>query len=262
MGTRLRWIARDAVAALVLAAGLVPCACAPRGCGVERSVVAAGPDTAVPDTEAFRQARLRMVATQIEARGVRDPAVLDAMRAEPRHAYVPADVRAHAYADHPLPIGHGQTISQPFIVALMSAALDATPGSRVLEVGTGSGYQAAVLDRLGAEVYTIEIVEPLCERARRDLASNGHGRVKVRCGDGYRGWPEAAPFERIIVTAAPDHVPEPLVAQLKPGGVMVLPVGTAEQWLVRLVKSQDGTVSREPIEAVRFVPMTGEAGGK
>ncbi|MBM4398701.1 MAG: protein-L-isoaspartate(D-aspartate) O-methyltransferase [Deltaproteobacteria bacterium] len=203
-----------------------------------------------------------MVATQIESRGVHDQAVLDAMRAEPRHAYVPEDVRALAYADHPLPIGHGQTISQPFIVALMTAALDVKPGARVLEIGTGSGYQAAVLDRLGAEVFTIEIVEPLCERARRDLVANGHGRVNVRCGDGYRGWPEAAPFDRIMATAAPSHVPRPLVDQLVPGGILVLPVGTGEQWLVRLDKAADGTVTRRTIEAVRFVPMTGEAGGR
>ena len=213
----------------------------------------------LPDTEKTRQARLGMVADQIEARGIRSPRVLDAMRAEPRHAYLPEDVRQDAYGDRPLPIGHGQTMSQPYIVARMTEALDVAATSRVLEIGTGSGYQAAILDRLAAEVFTIEIVEALCEQAQCDLTLNGHGRVKVRCGDGYQGWLDAAPFDRIMVTAAPDHVPPPLVDQLRPGGVLVLPLGDREQWLVRLTKRADGSLAQEILDAVRFVPLTGEA---
>lgn len=242
---------------LVVVVAVSHLACAPRACDAEQRTMTSAPD--IVDTEEHRMARTKMVATQIEARGVRDERVLRAMRDEPRHAYVPKEYAGEAYADYPLPIGHGQTISQPFIVALMTALLDVKPKMKVLEIGTGSGYQAAILDRLGAEVYTIEIVEPLCERARRDLARNGHAGVKVRCGDGYRGWPEAAPFDRIILTAAPDHIPEPLVAQLAPSGVMVLPLGSVEQWLVRLTKHADGSVTQETVEAVRFVPMTGEA---
>jgi protein-L-isoaspartate(D-aspartate) O-methyltransferase len=170
---------------------------------------------------------------------------------------MPEKVRARAYADRPLSIGKGQTISQPYIVALMSELLDLAEGERVLEVGTGSGYQAAVLAELGVEVYSIEIVEPLARRAAEDLKRLGYP-VHLRTGDGYRGWPEAAPFDGIIVTAAPDHVPEPLVEQLALGGRLVIPVGSFSQELVVLRKEEDG-LHRQSVIDVRFVPMTGQA---
>jgi len=201
--------------------------------------------------------RDKMVREQIEARGVRDPRVLAAMRAVPRHEFMPEKVRAQAYEDRPLPIGKGQTISQPYIVALMSELLDLAEGERVLEVGTGSGYQAAVLAELGVEVYSIEIVERLARRAAEDLKRLGYP-VNLRIGDGYRGWPEAAPFNGIIVTAAPDHVPEPLVEQLALGGRLVIPVGSFSQELVVLRKEEDG-LHRQNVADVRFVPMTGQA---
>lgn len=200
-----------------------------------------------------------MVRDQIEARGIEDSRVLAALRAVPRHRFVPDDVSGRAYADTPLSIGYEQTISQPYIVAFMSEALHLDPGERVLEVGTGSGYQAAVLAELGVEVYTIEIVEPLAMRARATLRDLGYDDVQVRGGDGYRGWPEHAPFDAIIITAAPDHVPQPLIDQLAPGGRMILPVGgSGRQELVRLRKSDEG-IARERLLPVRFVPMTGEA---
>jgi protein-L-isoaspartate(D-aspartate) O-methyltransferase len=238
-----------------LAALAFPEGCAFRGC--DSGEAPPGACVRGPDSDRTRNERRAMVENQIAARGIRDARVLEALADEPRHAYVPEEVRGRAYADHPLPIGFGQTISQPYIVARMTEALNLSPGDRVLEIGTGSGYQAAILDRLAASVYTIEIVEPLCERARRDLAANGHGRVQVRCGDGWKGWPEAAPFDRIIVTAAPDRVPPALVEQLRVGGLLVLPLGEQEQWLLRLTKQPDGFLSRELLEAVRFVPMTG-----
>jgi protein-L-isoaspartate(D-aspartate) O-methyltransferase len=205
------------------------------------------------------EARRAMVADQIESRGVRDPRTLAVMRDVPRHDFVPPDLAASAYRDHPLPIAHEQTISQPYIVALMTETLQVEPGQRVLEVGTGSGYQACVLGRLGADVYTIEIVEPLARQAESAIAAVGCGKVQVRAGDGYRGWPEAAPFDRIMVTAAAPRVPEPLVQQLKEGGRLVLPVGepAGEQYLRVLVK-KDGRVDDKPLIPVRFVPMTGE----
>jgi protein-L-isoaspartate(D-aspartate) O-methyltransferase len=199
-----------------------------------------------------------MVKEQIEARGVRDGSVLAAMRKVPRHELVPDDVREQAYEDHPLPIGHRQTISQPFIVALMSAQAGIARGERVLEVGTGSGYQAAVLAAMGAEVYSIEILEPLATRAAADLERLGY-RVHVRAGDGYRGWPEAAPFDAILVTAAPPHVPQPLVEQLARGGRMVIPVGDNYQELRVITKDEKGAVRDETVIPVLFVPMTGEA---
>jgi protein-L-isoaspartate(D-aspartate) O-methyltransferase len=203
-------------------------------------------------------ARERMVREQIQARGVKDPRVLAAMRAVPRHELVPEELRDHAYEDRPLPIGHGQTISQPYVVAFMTEELDIAPDERVLEVGTGSGYQAAVLGELAREVYSVEIVEPLAERARADLARLGYSNVHVRAGDGYRGWPEHAPYDAIVVTAAPDHVPQPLIDQLAPGGRLVLPVGRGIQELVRITRDEHG-VHEEHLIGVRFVPMTGEA---
>lgn len=212
------------------------------------------------DLAAEREA---MVRATIEARGVADPRVLAAMRRVPRHEFVPSELRSLAYADHPLPIGEGQTISQPFVVASMTELAQVAPGETVLEIGTGSGYQAAVLAEMGANVYTIEIVASLARRAERDLARLGYGdSVQVRAGDGYRGWPEAAPFAAILVTAAPDHIPEPLVDQIAPGGRMVIPVGAEAdaQELLVIEKTSSGRIVRRAYP-VRFVPMTGEAQG-
>jgi protein-L-isoaspartate(D-aspartate) O-methyltransferase len=202
-----------------------------------------------------------MVRTQIEARGVANPRVLEAMRTVPRHLFVPEAYRDEAYADHPLPIGRGQTISQPYIVAVMTELLDPQPTDRVLEVGTGSGYQAAVLSLLVDKVTTIEIVPELAERARRDLARLGYENVEVIRGDGYRGVPEQAPFDGIMVTAAPEKVPKPLTEQLKPGARLVIPVGGRYQELRVLHRTDEGIRTRT-IFPVRFVPMTGEAQGK
>lgn len=188
-----------------------------------------------------------------------DPRVLEAMRRVPRERFVPAELRAQAYADSPLPIGHGQTISQPFIVALMTDLLDVQAGQKVLEVGTGCGYQAAVLAELGARVLSIEIVAPLAEAAARTLAELGYGAIDVQVRDGHQGLPEAAPFDRIIVTAAPDRVPEALLEQLALGGRMVIPVGGSplSQELLIIDKDEDGTLHRRPTIAVSFVPLTG-----
>ena len=199
-----------------------------------------------------------MVRAQIEERGVSNPAVLAAMRAVPRHELVPAAVRDDAYGDHPLPIGFDQTISQPYIVALMTDLADVQPGDKVLEIGTGSGYQAAVLSEMGARVFSIEIVEPLARRAAADLERLGYRRVHVRAGDGYRGWPSEAPFDAVIVTAAPPEVPAPLKEQLRVGGRLVIPVGDEIQEL-RVITRTAGGFREEPSTAVRFVPMTGEA---
>jgi protein-L-isoaspartate(D-aspartate) O-methyltransferase len=208
--------------------------------------------------DGFAEARERMVREQIAARGVKDERVLAALTRVPRHELVPAELRESAYEDRPLPIGLGQTISQPYVVAYMTEVLRLTGSERVLEVGTGSGYQAAVLAELAKEVYTIEIVPELAERARADLARLGYRNVQVRLGDGYRGWPEHAPFDAIIVTAAPGHVPQPLVDQLAVGGRMVLPVGSWEQELLLVERDAQG-VHRERLIDVRFVPMRGEA---
>ncbi|MEK7667805.1 MAG: protein-L-isoaspartate(D-aspartate) O-methyltransferase [Gemmatimonadota bacterium] len=205
------------------------------------------------------RARRQMVAEQIAKRDVRDTATLRAMLAVPRHEFVPAELRANAYADFPLPIGHGQTISQPYIVAFMTAQLRLTPRSRVLEVGTGSGYQAAVLAEIAGEVYTIEILPPLAQEAAARLQRLGYGRVHVRTGDGYNGWPEAAPFDAVIVTAAAGFVPPPLVEQLRPGGRMVIPVGEVGgvQELMLIEKAADGRTTTRTLIPVRFVPLTG-----
>ncbi|HNQ88537.1 MAG TPA: protein-L-isoaspartate(D-aspartate) O-methyltransferase [Verrucomicrobiota bacterium] len=207
----------------------------------------------------FAPARRSMVAQQLEASGrdIRNPRVLAAMAEVPRHEFVPEAQRSRAYADHPLPIGYGQTISQPYIVAFMTEHLDPRPTDRVLEVGTGSGYQAAVLSRLVAEVYTIEIVEPLAMRAAADLRRLGYANVSVRAGDGYAGWPEAAPFDAIMVTCAPDHVPAPLVAQLREGGRMIIPVGGVGDQNLIVLEKRGGGVERRAVLPVRFVPMTG-----
>lgn len=207
----------------------------------------------------FATSRNEMVEYQIQARHIRNKNVLQAMRKVPRHKYVPAKYLYHAYEDNPLPIGYGQTISQPYIVAFMTEALELTGEERVLEIGTGSGYQAAILCELVKEVYSIEIVEPLCKTAQQTLAEQGYSNFQGRCGDGYAGWPEAAPFDAIIITAAPLEIPQPLVEQLKPGGKMILPVGDSFQKLIMVTKKPDGTVSSKDLIGVRFVPMTGKA---
>ncbi|RKY64104.1 MAG: protein-L-isoaspartate O-methyltransferase [Candidatus Latescibacterota bacterium] len=209
-------------------------------------------------TEDYARARERMVEEQIEARGIKDSLVLAAMRKVPRHLFVPERYRSEAYADHPLPIGYGQTISQPYIVAYMTEALRLKGGEKVLEIGTGSGYQAAVLAEIADSVFTIEIIPELAESARERLRRLGYKNIFVLCGDGYRGWPEHAPFDAIIVTAAPDHIPGPLVEQLKVGGRMVIPVGSVYQELFLVVKTERG-VEKRSLLPVRFVPMTGEA---
>jgi protein-L-isoaspartate(D-aspartate) O-methyltransferase len=203
-------------------------------------------------TQAAR--RERMVAEQIVARGVRDPRVLEAIRAIPRHRFVPAHLADVAYEDSPLPIGFGQTISQPYIVAYMSEELRIEPRHRVLEIGTGSGYQAAVLARLAREVYSVEIVPELAERARATLAGLGIDNVHVLTGDGYQGWPQHAPFDRVMATAAPAEMPAALVEQLAVGGRLIAPVGESEQWIRVLWKLPDRVVEERTIP-VRFVPM-------
>lgn len=204
--------------------------------------------------------RRRMVERQIERRDVKDPNVLKAMRAVPRHAFMPARQRAYAYADTPLPIGHAQTISQPYIVAFMTEALRLDPNSRVLEIGTGSGYQAAVCAEIAQAVYSIEIVEPLAKSATKLLKTLGYRNVFVKAGDGYYGWPEKAPFDAIIGTAAAERIPRPLTEQLKTGGRMILPVEGefGFQHLMLLTKDARGRLRRQKVMPVRFVPMTGQ----
>jgi protein-L-isoaspartate(D-aspartate) O-methyltransferase len=209
------------------------------------------------ESDEFAGERLSMVENQIVQRAVTDQVVIDAMRAVPRHRFVPDGLQGSAYNDHALPIGHGQTISQPYIVALMSEALEVEPGERVLEVGTGSGYQAAVLAEMGLEVYSIEIIPELADRARGVISDLGYD-VAVRTGDGYFGWEEAAPFDGIIVTAAPDHVPQALVEQLAPGATLVIPVGPigAVQTLWQFTLQAGGELSAESLGPVMFVPFT------
>ncbi len=203
--------------------------------------------------------RNAMVTKEIEAAGVKDPRVLDAMRKTPRHEFMPAAYRPYAYIDAALPIGDRQTISPPFVVAYMTEQLNPQPTDRVLEIGTGSGYQAAVLSPLVKDVYTIEIVEPLGRRAERTLERLGYKNVHAKVGDGYKGWPAAAPFDKIIVTCSPESVPQPLVDQLREGGEMIIPVGERyQQNLVRMTK-RDGKMVSEPLQATLFVPMTGAA---
>ncbi len=200
-----------------------------------------------------------MVEEQLQGRDISDHNVLEVMGRVPRQRFVPHDYQNLAYADGPLPIGHGQTISQPYIVALMTQVVHPAPENRALEIGTGSGYQATVLAELCKQVFSIEIIQPLADAARKRLADMGYKNVTVRCGDGYQGWPEHAPFDVILVTAAPDHVPQALVEQLAVGGRMVIPVGRYFQELLLLEKLPDGTIRREAVAPVKFVPMTGEA---
>jgi protein-L-isoaspartate(D-aspartate) O-methyltransferase len=210
------------------------------------------------DGDPFLMARENMVAQQIAARGLRDPRVLAAMRAVPRHEFVPEAERARAYEDHPLGIGHGQTISQPFVVALMTELAHPGPDAKVLEIGTGCGYQTAVLAELAREVYSIEYVAPLAQRAAKTLARLGYKNVHVRAGDGFGGWPEHAPFDAIVLTASPRQVPPPLLEQLKTGGRLVTPEGGDEQTL-RVYNCLADGFAIEDVLPVRFVPMVGEA---
>jgi len=199
-----------------------------------------------------------MVYTQLLRRGIRSKAVLDTMKRVPRHLFIPEGRRHMAYEDHPVRIGLGQTISQPYIVAYMTEVLAPKPGQKVLEIGTGSGYQAAVLAELAGQVYTIEIVAPLGKRARGVLEKLGYKNIHFRIGDGYQGWSEAGPFDSIMLTAAPPSIPKPLLNQLKIGGVMIAPVGVHNQELVRITRTKKG-FKRERVMGVRFVPMTGRA---
>ena len=208
--------------------------------------------------EAYAQARERMVQTQIVRRGVKNHLTIAAMKAVPRHRFVPESLREEAYADHPLPIGLDQTISQPYIVAYMTEALALEGGEKVLEIGTGSGYQAAVLAEIADSVFSIEILKPLANRASEQLKELGYKNVYVRYGDGYQGWPDHAPFDAIIVTAAPDHIPQPLKDQLKIGGRLVIPVGARYQELLLITRTEKGFEEKRLLP-VRFVPMTGEA---
>lgn len=235
------------LAIVLLLGGLFALATVPLGCAL-----------AQPDD--YAAARGRMVELQLKGAGrdISDPGVLKAMAEVPRHEFVPQPLREYAYSDSPLPIGFGQTISQPYIVAFMTERLEPKPSDKVLEIGTGSGYQAAVLSKLVAEVYTIEIVEPLGQRAKADLQRLGFGNVRVRIGDGYRGWPEAAPFDAIILTSAVSDVPQPLIGQLKEGGRMIAPLGPSYYQDLYLLKKQGGKLERKAVLPVRFVPMTGE----
>jgi protein-L-isoaspartate(D-aspartate) O-methyltransferase len=200
-----------------------------------------------------------MVRRQLRGRDITDPKVLEVMGRVPRERFVSDDLRDRAYDDQPLSIGHGQTISQPYIVALMTQVARPTPQSRALEVGAGSGYQTAILAELCKEVFSVEIIKPLAEMARERLAALGYQNVTVRCGDGYEGWPEHAPFDVIVVAAAPEEVPPPLIKQLAPGGRLVIPVGRHFQDLLLITKQADGSIDRKMVAGVRFVPMTGEA---
>jgi len=234
-----------------------------RGCLLLAALAGAGAGAA--DTEAQRAAMVRVVAEDVRASadylGTErlDPRVLDALGRVPRHAFVPPDARDQAYENRPLPIGWGQTISQPYIVAVMTHLLALNPGDRVFELGTGSGYQAAILAELGAEVFTMEIIEPLGERAAETLREQGYAGVSARVGDGYDGWPGQAPFDAVIVTAAGDHVPPPLIQQLRPGGRLVMPVGSRflTQQLTLVEKGEDGSLSSRALLPVQFVPLTG-----
>ncbi len=208
--------------------------------------------------ESLQTARSYMVVSQIQRRGIKDLNVINTMLKVKRHLFVPQKMIPYAYHDGAMPIGYEQTISQPYIVALMTELLQIKKDDTVLEIGTGSGYQAAILGELAKEVYSIEIIKALGEKTQKLLKSLKYNNIHLRIGDGYQGWPEHAPFDKIIVTAAPDHVPKPLIEQLKTGGRLVIPVGKSHQKLLLITKDKNG-VKRENIIAVRFVPMTGEA---
>ncbi len=211
-----------------------------------------------PQESKYTFEREKMVADTIVARNVSDKLVLSAMRKVPRHEFVPENMKRYAYEDRPLPIGEDQTISQPYIVALMTELLGLKGNEKVLEIGTGSGYQAAILAEIAKEVYTIEIIPSLAKSAEERLRRLGYKNIIVKIGDGYKGWEEHAPFDGIVVTAAPDHIPQPLVDQLKVGGKMVIPVGSMIQQLKVITKTESG-IKEKSVLPVRFVPMTGEA---
>jgi len=240
------------IAVVLVALGALGLACASSGGGngAQRSAGEAS------DADTAR--RQRMVDSQIRARGVSDAAVLDAMRTVPRHRFVPDSLHSYAYTDGPLRIGHGQTISQPYIVALMTSLIEPKPSMKILEIGTGSGYQAAILAECVAEVYTIEIVSELGKSAASLLDDLGYENIHTRIGDGFDGWPEHAPFDGVVVTAAPEEIPQPLLDQLAVGGRLVIPVGRGSQDLVLVTRTEDG-YHRQSVTPVRFVPMTGKA---
>ncbi|MGD2057096.1 MAG: protein-L-isoaspartate(D-aspartate) O-methyltransferase [Anaerolineales bacterium] len=238
---------------LLLIAALAACVGLP-----ETSASSPDTDAATSQTAHLKEQRESMVREGIIGFGIESETVIKALRETPRHEFVPEEFLDQAYANHPLPIGFGQTISQPYIVALMSQELGVAPGEKVLEVGTGSGYQAAVLAEMGLQVYSMEIIEPLAERAQARLQELGYEQVQVRNADGYYGWPEEAPFDGILVTAAPDHVPQPLLRQLNVGAVMVIPVGPVggyqELWKIKRVSEEE--FKSESLGGVRFVPLT------
>ena len=215
---------------------------------------------ASPFEDPYREQREQLIQHGVAELGVDSPLVLEAMRRVPRHLFVPEEYLDRAYDNNPLPIGYGQTISQPLIVGMMSEAIEVEPGDRVLEIGTGSGYQAAVLDEMGIEVYSIEIIEPLAEQAANRLTEFGYSSVQVRVADGYYGWPEHAPYSAILVTAAPDHVPQPLLEQLAIGGVMVIPVGPVGgfQELWKITRTGETDFESDSLGGVSFVPLTGD----
>ena len=235
----------------IIAQYLLFAAIATTGCGQQ-----------APTAADFAAQRQRMVEKQLKQRDIKDDRVLAAMAKVPREEFIPADARGDAYEDGPLPIGYDQTISQPYIVAFMTEQLRPKPSDRVLEVGSGSGYQAAILAELVADVYTIEIIEPLAKTAEATLQRLGYKNVHVTVGDGYKGWPEEAPFDAIIVTCAPDKVPQPLVEQLKNGGRMVIPVGERFAQQLYLLEKRDGQLKESATLPVRFVPMLREGRGK
>jgi protein-L-isoaspartate(D-aspartate) O-methyltransferase len=212
-----------------------------------------------PEGDVFGKARSKMVEDDICGKGIRDQSVINAISRIKRECFIPADHQALAYSDAALQIGYEQTISRPYIVALMTELVKPSPEKRALDIGTGSGYQAAMLGETCKEVYSIEILKPLADEACNRLATMGYKNIHVRCGDGYKGWPEKAPFDVIVVAAAPDHVPQPLIDQLAPGGRLIIPVGDCEQVLLLLEKNSDGSIKRREISPVKFVSMTGEA---
>jgi protein-L-isoaspartate(D-aspartate) O-methyltransferase len=230
------------------------------GCREASSAVSG---TTSEEQQAFAEKRAALVEEGIAGWGIKNPAVLDVIGTVPRHEFVPEGLQNLAYQNIPLPIGYGQTISQPYIVALMTQELETEPGQRVLEIGTGSGYQAVVLAELGCEVYTIEVIPELAEEARGRFDRLGYGRIHTLLADGYFGWPEEAPFDAVLVTAAPDHVPQPLLEQLLPGGIMIIPVGPVGgyQELWKITIDEEGRVQSRSLGGVRFVPLVSEAGG-
>jgi protein-L-isoaspartate(D-aspartate) O-methyltransferase len=229
------------------------------GCAVQKpeDATGVGSQTKQRSGDEFKDQRRQMVERQIRDRGIKNQAVLEAMMKVPRHRFVTAEYMTSAYEDHPLPIGQGQTISQPYIVAYMTEAAGISDNEKVLEIGTGSGYQAAILGELAKEVYTIEIIPELAERARRTLGELGYKNVHVKTGNGYEGWAEYAPYDGIVVTAAPDEVPKALIDQLAMNGRMVIPVGTWYQEMMIITKTAEGVIEKRTIP-VRFVPMTGK----